>query len=563
MQTPAFSPTRYILGAIAAIIMVFAQTSRAGPPGEIWVGAGPTCDFATLQEAFDSMPTDGTQTLVRVADDQPYVDQALAIEDHTFHLIGGFADCEGTEYNGRTVIAGNGLDPVVRIANSAGTYYARFTRVDITGGNGTQGGGLSIGAHAYVSMTNTRIYGNSAVSGGGISIDGTEAPSTLDIGIGSRIGSIDAPNTATDGAGVYCVGGSVRLSRSTVSYNIASGNGGGFYLDGCSLEAYGAQPGADGNHLDYNEADAGGAIFAHHASEIRLGTNSGRTDFLGNYAATTGGAFHLIGEDTLAVMTASRFESNAAGERGGSLYVADDALFRMERGHTEPLLCPEFPCSALLSSRAGIEGSVAIARANARLEIHESVIADDGTGPAVPAIVAVGSDTLLLANNILMHGMSGEGVVLGDGAMGVVQFATFTDNAFSSDLRLGAGTTTLYVQYSIFWDAPASVLVGGASGVNVSDYCNNVHENGSLPGVTDDPRFVDAAAQNYRLRGDSPDVDACAYLKTSQGIDGTFLLILDVDGGFRPIDLYPSNGDGPYDRGAHELQDPVFANGFE
>jgi hypothetical protein len=235
----------------------------------------------------------------------------------------------------------------------------------------------------------------------------------------------------------------------------------------------------------------------------------------------------------------------------------------MERGYTEPLLCPEFPCSALLSSRGGIEGSVAIARANARLEIHESVIADDGTGPAVPAIVAVGSDTLLLANNILMHGMAGEGIVLGDGARGVVQFATFTDNAFSSDLRLGAGTTTLYVQYSVFWDAPATVLVGGASGVNVSDYCNNVHENDSLPGVTDDPRFVDAAAQNYRLRGDSPDVDASAYLKSSQGIDGTFLLILDVDGGFRPIDLYPANGDGSYDRGAHELQDPVFANGFE
>ena len=204
------------------------------------------------------------------------------------------------------------------------------------------------------------------------------------------------------------------MRRATVSYNVASGNGGGFYLDACSLEAYGTQPDADGNHLDYNEAHAGGAIFANHASGIRLGSNigSGRTDFLGNYAATTGGAFHLIGEDTVAVMTASRFESNAAGQRGGSLYVADQALFRMERGHTEPLLCPEFPCSALISSRAGIEGSVAIARANARIEIHESVIADDGTGPAVPAIVAVGSDTLLLANNILMHGMSGEGIVL-------------------------------------------------------------------------------------------------------------------------------------------------------
>ncbi|HKE46898.1 MAG TPA: hypothetical protein VKB52_02450, partial [Rhodanobacteraceae bacterium] len=84
-------------------------------------------------------------------------------------------------------------------------------------------------------------------------------------------------------------------------------------------------------------------------------------------------------------------------------------------------------------------------------------------------------------------------------------------------------------------------------------------ENASVPGDLVDPGFVDAAAGNYRLRGDSGSIDQCTLLVRAP--DGGH--DVDPDGNARPVDLAVPDVDGPYDRGAFELPDRIFADDFE
>jgi len=560
MRKRSCSALRAIARGSAAIATAFA--SLGAPPGHagpelIRVGAGPACDFATLQEAIDSVPTNSSDMTIQIANDQSYADQALTIEDRSIDIFGGYVDCEGTDDVTRTVIGGMaGAGPVLRVSETLGQRYVFLHRMELTGGDG----GLAVEGAVFVYLSNLRIHGNAATLGGGVYVDGGDSGlAVLDIDLSTRIGA-DGPNTAVDGAGVYCRNGGVRLRRATVSHNVASGNGGGFYLDGCTLDSIGVQPADDGNHIDYNEAAAGGAIYATNDSDIGLGFESGRTDFLGNQAATNGGAFHLTGAGTVASLRASRLEANVAGQRGGVVYTAD-STFIMERGHTEPALCPQFPCSALISNRAGIEGTVAFARADGRVDIRETVVTQGDVPSAGPVCVVNGSGSFLLLNNVLMYGMSGEGVRLDDGGNAQVLLSTFAGNDFSADFHLGSNVPSLFVGSSIIWDAPAA-LVAAEGAASLNGACNHVHDP-NFPGETGDPGFVDPASDNYRLRASSLNVDACELEGSSLGVDGLFPLIIDVAGTFRPVDLAPMNGPGPYDRGAFELTDAIFADGFD
>jgi hypothetical protein len=86
----------------------------------------------------------------------------------------------------------------------------------------------------------------------------------------------------------------------------------------------------------------------------------------------------------------------------------------------------------------------------------------------------------------------------------------------------------------------------------------NVHAGAGIDGVTTDPGFVDAAHGDFRLRTDSPNVDACT---DTAAVSGTGETHVDVAGHPRPQS--PMGSPTPFDRGAHELADLIFADGFD
>src|SRR5690606_1144034 len=89
----------------------------------------------------------------------------------------------------------------------------------------------------------------------------------------------------------------------------------------------------------------------------------------------------------------------------------------------------------------------------------------------------------------------------------------------------------------------------------VSSVCMNAHEAESIDAVVHEPGFVDAEAGDYRLPAGSPNIDACGDPLTGPAPD--------LLGRARPVDLAPDAGEGDFDRGAWELPDRIFADGFE
>jgi len=111
-----------------------------------------------------------------------------------------------------------------------------------------------------------------------------------------------------------------------------------------------------------------------------------------------------------------------------------------------------------------------------------------------------------------------------------------------------------------FWSAANNVIWGNENGdvtlgAHVALYDNDIGTYQGTPdsetgGVSIDPRFVDAANGNYRLRADSPLID--------EGIGDPYGGVGTYDAGGRERIVFAA-----VDIGAYELQDPIFSDGFD
>jgi hypothetical protein len=223
--------------------------------------------------------------------------------------------------------------------------------------------------------------------------------------------------------------------------------------------------------------------------------------------------------------------------------------------------CPDYPCATLLDTVAGSDGAAAYVRGGSWLRIAGTVAGGGASDVDTHVFVATGAGTLLTLGNTLVQGAGGRGLLTTIGAAASANYSTFAGNTFDVDFELGPATPTLYLVGTIISDAPATIVTRADGSATVTPYCNTVHENASVPGDIVDPGFVDAASGNYRLRGDSTSIDQCNLLFRAP--DGGEDEDVDPDGNARPIDLAVPNVDGPYDRGAFELTDRIFADGFD
>jgi parallel beta-helix repeat protein len=160
-------------------------------------------------------------------------------------------------------------------------------------------------------------------------------------------------NRSSYGAGAYIVGAESQLildsstGNNIIDENVATGNGGGIYLDQASLNIVAADAGS--NSISYNGAGItsnpssgyGGGIFSDQGHiEFHSGAaNAGTHNFMDGNSANYGGAIAVFGANaglgvpyTFISLLNSRVSSNTAYHAGGALYSRNAVDWTIDRG---------------------------------------------------------------------------------------------------------------------------------------------------------------------------------------------------------------------------------------
>jgi hypothetical protein len=150
---------------------------------------------------------------------------------------GGLATYGGSITLTECTVSGNSSDNGAGISNSSnagGTIDVIRCTVynnNATAGSNNYGGGIFCNG-GTLNLTNSTISGNSAVSGGGGIIDGAAATITI-----TQCTIVD--NTSTSGGGGIELGSSTANIKNTILANNTGGGGNNFYSDGGALNSQG------------------------------------------------------------------------------------------------------------------------------------------------------------------------------------------------------------------------------------------------------------------------------------------------------------------------------------
>jgi hypothetical protein len=267
----------------SCIGLLLAFSLAPARAAELYVGAGASCPYKTIQAAVDAVatPVGGRDwTTIHIVADRRYAAQRVQITDRNVALIGARA-CPGAlpapDAPARTPVSGDGQFAVFRADNSR----VRLQQLEISGGgtgvilaaaplavlqdvwvhgNLVFGGVVMFGGSGALELRGAELSGNHADgAGGGLSVDAQNAGTRIDVTI------VDDPALPTDihhnragfGGGI-ALAGDVRLravasapGRIRLRDNIATGCGGGLYATGASV----ADLGLPGESLDGNDVE--------------------------------------------------------------------------------------------------------------------------------------------------------------------------------------------------------------------------------------------------------------------------------------------------------------------
>ncbi|MGA9420720.1 MAG: hypothetical protein WBW61_00015 [Rhodanobacteraceae bacterium] len=550
--------TRKLLAAgLLALIACAVPPPAAATLTTIWVGAGAQCDTSSLVLAITEASTaGGDNTRINLANDQSYPGFSnLALVNINVEIDGGYAHCRDTAPNGITAIVGRSDGNVMSMSSANGSRQVTLRDLDIHGGdNAGAGGGLRISGGVNAVLDNVHIHDNDALAGGGIYIaaNGDTRPSLLVTG-----NSFVSDNTSTyDGAGIDCTLSDIVLGGANVNTNRTgeTGDGGGIYLAGCTMQSAGSTSRA--NIFSNNVARRGGAIYADTGSTVDLGQSGGLVRINANEATSAGGGLFLSGAATRITVAATRISENASDGTGsgilagGGVFVTNGALFELDRGDRDEVCSGPSPCAELVSNQASA-GSEAYAFDGGRVRLNNCEIDNSGFD-AESVLGGNGNGSSITLNGVLMDRLVAMAAVrLESGAVAIGSNLTVAGNDVGSDFFLNGPNTSLNLQNSIVWDSPAIAVEGSGSVFSLN---NNSFDPATLPGLDFDPGFADPDHHDFHPRVDSPDVDAYTPM--------AYVPSFDLDGNPRPFDLPVDHG-GIFDRGAYELGDEIFADGFD
>lgn len=318
-------------------LQTMITTATAGD--EIWVAAGTY--LPTRDPLGNSTPTDSRDKTFYLKDGVKlyggFVGNETALSQRNW--ITNLTKLSG-DFNGDDVISGSAKDTLYITGNTENAYHVLFASTDMSG------------AKLRVTLDGFTITGGYANGSGYLSTPYLVAPrtgagayisySTIDtisncIFVGNAAGQANSIYTATSpqsgvGGAIEGTGSIFTITNSVFSKNIASGDGGAFYLsthsalrlinstfsdnvsiqEGGGLRSYADSLFVFDSHFINNVGKSGGGIIYSSATTVKIQKNT----FMGNRAKNFGGGINT-GGTFLDSITNNIFEGNYAQNGGG------------------------------------------------------------------------------------------------------------------------------------------------------------------------------------------------------------------------------------------------------
>jgi len=601
----------------------FAVVCKPGVPHYLFVGDTANCDYGDIQSAIDNVVCPGT--IVTITQAHGYMSQALRISDKSLALVGAgtgvgcgtpIGICDPTVGCGSggappppaVTLTGNGSTSVISVS---GTSAVTLQSLAITGGGGTQGGGVQFVAAGALTLIDSSIVNDSAAYGGGIYLAGMGGTATLTLGTGTII---EENSADSDGGGIYLAGATHLLALAPytfIGYNHApNGSGGGIAIAGPPpAQADIGSPGYNGAPvIEFNDAAHGGGIAlvakppGKGLSKVfaRLFTTDPNNPgaISDNTATSSGGGVYIksgfdptsgpVDADFSA--TNFRVDSNVAAE-GTAINVDPFLPDQYGTGYVEfnPLIEPPDNYGATLASL----GSVNCAPGTNCNTLSNNAALDASNQPTSGAAIFLSGGGTLDAERFLMRFNQGGNAIhlfhsygakifnclLADNTESgelvrtemmdtVIDSCTFARNSLGGPTVIyntGTANSTNAVQDSII-DQPGWVTLNAGSYMGAALLLSNdLSTLSSGLNIQGAPMYVDAASGDYHLQLGSLGVD---YAFPSDDLPTD--LPTDLDGVSRVFDI-PNipNAYGPRDLGAYERHpscyrpDTLLCDGFD
>ena len=480
------------------------------------------CDFSTLVDAIDAAQ-DGDSIRLQ-SDAVLYEGDLHQVIGTSLTIEGGYTDCEAATPTGRTTLDGLSNGRVLAIAPSgqqttlmtvvlrnlvirgglephvyggAGVLvFGRQGRISVVMENvavtdntatGGHGGGVAVivdGARVasgtMLTMDNESSLkdNTSAQNGGGLACRNPDNHSVLNPLI--RLGAIEiTSNTAVNGGGIsvencrnviYYSGGPVVQLDPTAAMagNVASENGGGFYVEGESALFI--------NGRQFN--DFGDSDYAAH-----LVVNQ----------AERGGAGYVTGADASVAFSDVVMAWNSATLDGGGVFVNDQATMLFARTQNQDACQPSVTesgqtsvprCSRAAFNFAERDGG-AFFLDSGQLEVERTIISDNLANGNGSVVAARGTETDIgkaRFDDSLVHGNTGTRLFYAwTNSDILVRWSTITDNNSPNDVFrafTNTGVAQVRVATSIIWEEGGNIITTGGTGdLNAIGECILGHQD--------------------------------------------------------------------------------------
>lgn len=558
------------------LLSASALFTASAHAAEYWVGAGSSCDFATIEQAIAAARITPEADTIRIVRNGTYPARALLL-DTPVSLIGGHRACGDMQREGYTSLTGNGQQAVLVAASDAAEgVEIHLDRLEIHGGGGTETtthwGGLSIAGNARVHLYDSVVRNNRVLGplghpirfGGGVTVRGNRASLTIERWVDIR------ENSGDDGGGILVDGGvlNIRPHGVTIKQNQVYGNGkgGGIAIVNSGLMSVQTDPKGltlpvDGALVGYNLANAscGGGIYVDGANSTLLASNlivennESRLDSGGGLCVTGGGYAQLAPSSDGPFRNCPpeqdclRISDNIAKDAGAAVSLRSGGTARLDgvvvRGNVV----------TLRSTGSAPGGNAFHLFGNAsRLNLLGSLVTDNACSadePECPVISMFGGNLRFEHVTFARNGNEGGALVTGRRINASEETGIAGIRGYSSVL---ADKHQLYT--------PVIDPLTPEATISVDCMLKN---RGRAEGARGDVRpiaFHDADAGNYRLVAGSAAIDYC---------DGVAPSSQDPDLNRQPRGIDdPNHADryGAYDLGAYEfgnVPDRLFANGFD